>query len=85
MSESESESWKRIARVYANANKQLRSGISTTTRLWLWGLAGTENDELNNNPAVKQLITDLLKLTIDNYDIEDSAIGTGEIRREIYE
>tara|TARA_R100000455_G_C6260124_1_gene115570 strand:- start:1034 stop:1276 length:243 start_codon:yes stop_codon:yes gene_type:complete len=80
MSESESESWKRIARVYANANKNLRTNVNNTTRLWLWA-----NDDLSSDPAVKQLIGDLLELIIANYDIEDSAIGTGEIRREIYE
>mgnify|MGYP003115602740 FL=1 len=80
MSESESESWKRIARVYANANKHLRTNVNNTTRLWLWA-----NDDLSSDPAVKQLIGDLLELIIANYDIEDSAIGTGEIRREIYE
>lgn len=80
MSESESESWKRIARVYANANKNLRTNVNNTTRLWLWA-----NDDLSSDPAVKQLISDLLELIIANYDIEDSAIGTGEIRREIYE
>ena len=78
MSESEYLSWKCIARVYAHANRQMRSRIAEVTHKFQWV---TEN----NDPEVKQLIRDLLSITIHNHDFEDNVIGVGERRREVYE
>ena len=78
MSEHESQSWKRIARVYAHANREMRSRIIEIIRSFQWV---TEN----NDPEVKQLIFELLNLTVTNHDLEDNVIGVGEKRREVYE